>query len=430
MEKRFDKLKKDLTEEFKERQIEGINCVAIYGSYAHDEEIENWSDMDVLIFTNSTKISLNLFKQLDMINLKLNKKYPPIPMTFRIHSIDEFPEYSRYESSICPYSLLSYYEDMIIIYGKDLKEDIKTVLKRTEISKVISDLKSKIVSSRHESRSIITSSNEIQPFTQSFHVPVVVNEYLKFKLSKYIDMVLECAICFDVLKGDLPDKKEAAARIFKEKFGDFEYNNLPLKCSEMRKSWNSFNKFSQEEITQITLDCADFFEKLPDYFDKVSEYNQINNTFFGMLINDTNQKYRKNACMLVTNGDEFLIVKKLSNEWQFVQGGLEKDEDWYEGIKRELLEETGISDYNLLNEAKHINKFDWPEDLQIRKEFKGQEQHFFILKVDKNICIQLDANELSEFRWVKFGEIKKFIIRKDIIESIFEIQKEFPLILK
>jgi len=49
----FDELKKDLTKEFNETQIEGITCVAIYGSYARGEEVENWSDMDVLIFTNS-----------------------------------------------------------------------------------------------------------------------------------------------------------------------------------------------------------------------------------------------------------------------------------------------------------------------------------------------------------------------------------------
>ncbi len=426
----FDELKKGLTREFNENKIEGINCVAIYGSYACGEEVENWSDMDVLIFANSIKISLSLFKQLDAINIKLNKKYPSIPMVFRIHSIDEFPEYARYESSICSYSLLSYYRDMTVIYGMVLKEEIRAVLKRTDISRAIADLKSKIVSSRHESRSIITSSNDIQPFTQSFHVPVTMNEPLKYKISKYIDMVLECAICFNILKGELPDKKEMAARIFKEKFGDFEYSYLPLKCSEIRKSWNNFHKFSQEEINKIILDCADFFEKLPDYFDKVSEYNQINNAFLGMLINDTSQKYRKNVCMLVTNGDEFLIVKKHSNEWQFVQGGLEKDEDWHEGIKRELLEETGITDYTIISKTPHINKFDWPEDLQKKKGFKGQEQHFFILKVNKSVSIKLDTNELSEFKWVKFEEITKFITREDIVESILEIQKEFPLILK
>ena len=426
----FDELKKDLTKEFNETQIEGITCVAIYGSYARGEEVENWSDMDVLIFTNSIKISLDLFKQLGAINIALNKKYPSIPMTFRVHSIDEFPEYVRYESSICPYSLLSYYKDMTVIYGMELNEEIRAVLKRTQISRVIADLKSKIISSRHESRSIITSSNGIQPFTQSFHVPVTIDEPLKHKISKYVDMVLECAICFNILKGELPDKKEMTARIFKEKFGDFEYSNLPLKCSEIRKSWNNFHNFSQEEINKIILDCADFFEKLPDYFDKASEYNQINNTFLGMLVNDTIQKYRKNVCMLVTNGDEFLIVKKPSNEWQFVQGGLEKDEDWHEGIKRELLEETGITNYTLISEAKHINTFDWPEDLQKKKGFKGQEQHFFILKVNKSVSIKLDTNELSEFKWVKFEEIMKFITREDIVESILEIRKEFPLILK
>ena len=53
-----------------------------------------------------------------------------------------------------------------------------------------------------------------------------------------------------------------------------------------------------------------------------------------------------------------------------------------------------------------------------------------ILKVNKSVSIKLDTNELSEFKWVKFEEIMKFITREDIVESILEIRKEFPLILK
>ncbi|HLD04965.1 MAG TPA: NUDIX domain-containing protein [Candidatus Nanoarchaeia archaeon] len=425
MERRnpFDLLKTKLEHELKNLNRPKLYSIGIYGSYVRGETVESWSDLDVLIFTNSNKIPLDLLLKLIEVKKKILTKDSNIQLTFRIHSKDEFPDYKTVESSICSYSLFSIYKDIITIFGKDLKEEMRKVLKTVTISKVESDLKSKIIGSRHESRSLISSSNSLQPFTQSFHVLVKIEGKKSYIVAKYIDMILECALCLNILKGDFSRKKEEIAREFSEFFHEFEFAMLPTTACKIRSEWNNKNLIIP---TDFINHSAHFFEELFDLFEKNLKFNKINNAFEGLLVNDTCFPYRKNVCILLfkDNGN-FLIVEKKNKEWQFVQGGVNIHESFEEALKRELLEETNIIQYNIIGRSKHINIFDWPEDLQKTKHFRGQEQHFFIVKVPDYIKVDLEKKELSSYKWVKLGDIQKFIRREDILESLEYIRDEF-----
>ncbi|HLC85858.1 MAG TPA: NUDIX domain-containing protein [Candidatus Nanoarchaeia archaeon] len=423
----FDSLRKDLETEFNNSKINGVVSVLVYGSYARGDAVSSWSDMDILIIMAEENISMESFRELKRINVSLSRKYKNIPLTFRMHSVDELPEYKRFESSICSYSLFSYFKDCIVIYGLDVRQDIKNIIEKIGIDMVIGDLRSKIISSRHESRSLITSSNEIKPFTQSFHVDVKTLDHKRYKLSRFIDLVLECAMCCNIIKGAFPTKKNEIAKKFKEIFPDFKYYELPMKYCKIRNQWNSKLDISED----LFEDCCDFLEKLPGLFESNIRYNQINNAFDGLLINDTNSLYRKNVCAIIINENkEFLIVEKDNSEWQFVQGGVENNETLLSAIKREIIEEIGVTDYEILCESNYINQFDWPDELQKKKGFKGQEQHFFIVLEKKIQEIVLQKDELFNYRWVKLRNIKKFIKREDLVESFDYIIKEFPNLLK
>jgi len=425
----FDNLKNDIKNIFESKKPKEVSSVMIYGSYARGDHILGWSDMDVMIFIDSECIDYETFKQLGKINEELSKKYENIPITFRIHSIDEFPNYTQFEGSLCSYSLFSYYLDGIFLYGRNLKNEMYKILKYTTITRVINDLRNKLISSRHESRSLVTSSNEFQPFTQTFHINVKIKDFKLYKLAKYIDMILECALCCNILKGSFATKKNDISKIFNERFSNFEYSELPLKCIKIRENWSKIDKISYNSIIN---ECSDFFENIITLFDEKSRYNQINNAFNGILINDTKFKYRKNVCAIIINEHkELLLVKKdKDSEWCFVQGGLENNESYEEALKRELKEEINLVEYEILAIGKYKNEYDWPDDLQINKGFKGQSQTFFLIRLKNKYEINLNKEELYEFKWVNLKEVYKYIEREDIVESYENLSKEFSHVLK
>lgn len=430
MEK-FMELYKDTKQEFRKNDVTQIRSVGIYGSFSRKEEILGWSDLDVMVFIEGHKINQQTFEKLTVINNELSKKHPEINITFRVHSFDEFPEYKNYESSICSYSLFTFYKEMDFIYGEDLRKEMRFSLNKKTINEAINDLLSKLISCRHESRSLISSSNNHQPFTQSFHVKVKLDDQKKYKAGMFSDIILESAMCCNFLKGFYNGRKKEIAKKFEEFFPEFDKKHLPRKANEIRENWNN----TKYEITEdFFYESAEFFEKIIELFRENIELNQINNAFEGLLQNDSKTKYRDNVGGIILNEkNEILVVKKDEDKsWQFPQGGIEGSENYEEGLKREIKEELSIEPEKILNlnEANHLNKFDWPKKLQRKKGYRGQCQKFFVVKINSNTPIKIQEEELSSFKWVPIENIGHYITREDLKESFDFIKEEFPSILK
>lgn len=123
-------------------------------------------------------------------------------------------------------------------------------------------------------------------------------------------------------------------------------------------------------------------------------------------------KYRKNASVVVFYKNKFLIVCKKSRSfggkfWQFIQGGIEKNESPIQAIKRELREETGLTKIKILFKSKHANKYDWPKNLQKERNLRGQKQQFFFVELIKKQKIKINKNELIAFKWAEKKELLK-----------------------
>ena len=430
---KFDKAKQLLIIELEKTNLKTEISVGVYGSYARKEAILGWSDLDILIFCKQRIINSNLLMNLRKINIILSENFPEIPITFRIHSIDEFPEYKQFEGSICSYALFSYMKDIKFIFGEDLRDVMRDVIKTISISTAISDLKSKLLSSRHESRSIITSSNNSQPFTQSFHINIIIPyNPERYAIAKYIDYILECCLCCNILKGSFKRKKEEIATEFIRIFPNFKHCDLVLEAINIRNFWGDESKITNGE--KFIEKAVMFFEEIINLFDEYLEINQINNSFEGLLINDSNMSYRKNACVILKNKkNRFLIVRK-KNEWGFIQGGIEEeDKDLEDTVYRELKEEINLDRTNLklIATSNYKNVFDWPTNLQKNKQYRGQEQYFYLMEIiEISPNIFLNKNELDEFKWVNCEELKSLIDREDLKESLFFISKEFPIFFK
>ena len=119
---------------------------------------------------------------------------------------------------------------------------------------------------------------------------------------------------------------------------------------------------------------------------------------------------------------KFLILKKKGTwvGWQFVQGAKEKDEDWETAVKREVKEETGLTDVEV------VKKLDIKADYWF--VWEGEKVHkfqnFFLVKANKEDKITLSV-EHSDSKWCNYKQALKDIkYNKKEFEKAYKILKK------
>ncbi len=151
----------------------------------------------------------------------------------------------------------------------------------------------------------------------------------------------------------------------------------------------------------------------------------------------TNTEYRQGVYALIIKDGQLMMVQKKSNSlWDFPGGGLDEGESIEQAIRRELLEELGTSKIDILHIGKTTNKYGWPEK-EIEKHYtktgilrKGQEQNFVILKftgTDQDISLQKE--ELLNYKWVPFSELKQNMSYQDQFETAQNVLAEKSIFL-
>ena len=130
---------------------------------------------------------------------------------------------------------------------------------------------------------------------------------------------------------------------------------------------------------------------------------------------ENSKGYRPNVAMVVINSTNKVLIcrRKNTRTWQFPQGGIDNGEDIKKAMYRELSEEVGLSkdDVSLVGESEGTITYDIPKTIRSKVlggKFKGQEQKWFLLKLNKDNCeIKLDNEAFPEFdkyEWVSFWQ--------------------------
>ncbi len=110
-----------------------------------------------------------------------------------------------------------------------------------------------------------------------------------------------------------------------------------------------------------------------------------------------------------------------THSWQMPQGGLDPNEDPYEGALRELYEETSVRSVTKLAESKEWYAYDLPTEVgksAWRGRYRGQKQKWFALRFtgdDKEIDIRAPGGgkhrpEFLEWRWEPMENLPGLII--------------------
>lgn len=106
-----------------------------------------------------------------------------------------------------------------------------------------------------------------------------------------------------------------------------------------------------------------------------------------------------------------------SSDWQFPQGGVDKDESPEEAALRELCEETGLAEADIRALASTEGWHSYRLPLKLRRgNFAGQKQRWFLYQMTAGEeAIRLDAcgePEFDQWQWVSYwyplGQVVSF----------------------
>ena len=153
------------------------------------------------------------------------------------------------------------------------------------------------------------------------------------------------------------------------------------------------------------------------------------------------KSYRKNVAAVILSPRypqkcEFFIAHRtdIKNAWQFPQGGIDEGETPQDALKRELLEEIGCNDVEILGEFPEWITYDFPPTARGKcYPFDGQTQKYFLVRLKENAHIDLNAFEIPEFKEYEFVAYEELFSRvtyfkRRVYKRVIDYFKEQGLI--
>ena len=191
--------------------------------------------------------------------------------------------------------------------------------------------------------------------------------------------------------------------------------HLPEEVSEKVKSGEWFGDAIAEYAKDHEVD-EDLVTRLSPFV------RATQGVYIEYLKKSANLGYRNKVSGIITdNENKFLIVQLVDyseNHWNWPGGGMEEGETPKETILRELFEELGTNEFEIVKSSSIVNKYEWPNwiiarDIIKQKPaiYRGQEViHIKLNFLGNSSDIKPDPGEIRLAMWVYYKELESHFV--------------------
>jgi len=140
--------------------------------------------------------------------------------------------------------------------------------------------------------------------------------------------------------------------------------------------------------------------------------------------------------VVLNSANKVFVGKRIDNPkkfWQMPQGGIDPGEEYFSAALRELKEETGIENVELIKEINETLTYELPSNLLgiiWKGKYRGQKQRWFIVRFkgnDSEINLKTHKPEFLDWKWIDIDEINKVAVNFKL-EVYNKIQKHLKLL--
>jgi len=119
----------------------------------------------------------------------------------------------------------------------------------------------------------------------------------------------------------------------------------------------------------------------------------------------------------------------INNAWQFPQGGIDEGETTKEALLRELEEEIGTKDVEIIAEYPSWVSYEFPPTIaQKMYPYDGQKQKYYLVKLKKGAKININTKvpEFSEYKFVPTKNIYDYItvFKRSVYKQVLKYFKQ------
>ena len=141
--------------------------------------------------------------------------------------------------------------------------------------------------------------------------------------------------------------------------------------------------------------------------------------------------------VLLNKENKVFVAKRIDNPknfWQMPQGGVDEGEKLFNAALRELEEETGMKNVELIKEIDGTMTYELPKHLLgiiWKGKYKGQKQKWFVVRFDgeeNEININTKNPEFLDWKWVNIDNLTDEVVNFKI-HVYKEIQRELYKII-
>lgn len=234
--------------------INDLLYLAIIGSTRTGEEIESYSDLDILFIFKSSdtgEIRKDIILELKKVSEKLSGQYS-IEISFLAHTIFDFEQY-------VDFNYLIHYSWGDVIYGDayEFKKIFKNIIDKKYSDKIRKDLI--YYNLIHARFNLIRKYISWNKFNK-------VN-YKRDILKLIIDLVIEMCDWALVYRNIFEERKINILKQFNNNFKLKMYNHIPEQAYKIRSNWANY-LFEEDELNKFIDDSILFTQELVDLIHK------------------------------------------------------------------------------------------------------------------------------------------------------------------